>query len=103
MTTQKPTPLTISEIQRLMAPAEAPCVSLFMPTHRDHVGAAEDPIRFKNLLGDAERLLSESYSSREVREVLAPLSDLGANGFWREQLDGLAIFRNGVDSAAATR
>jgi hypothetical protein len=86
-------PLTIAELQGLMAERKGPCVSLFLPTHRDHRNAAQDRIRFKNLLSEADRLLREDHDSRTARELLGPLEDLQKPSFWRDQQDGLAVFR----------
>lgn len=45
--------LALDELGALAAQDAAPCVSLFMPTHRAGEDTRQDPIRFKNLLGRA--------------------------------------------------
>ena len=82
------------ELHRLLAPHPAPCLSLFMPTHRHRPDTEQDPIRFKNLLKTAEKLLAERYTSRDVRDFLEPLAALPDPWFWRYQMDGLALFRS---------
>lgn len=88
------TPFTVSELQRLMGPQTPPCISLFMPTHRDFQAAKQDRIRFKNLLGEAERLLAVDHSSREVAALLGDMNGFATEEYWRDQLDGLAVFRS---------
>lgn len=70
------------------------CVSLFMPTHRAGRETEQDPIRFKNLLGEVkERLLAKGLRSPDVREVLKPAQSLLHDpGFWQHQSDSLAVF-----------
>jgi hypothetical protein len=70
------------------------CVSLFMPTHRAGRETEQDPIRFKNLLGEVEqRLLAGDLRPPEVQEMLQPARRLLQDPiFWRHQSDGLAVF-----------
>ena len=70
------------------------CVSLFMPTHRAGRETEQDPIRFKNLLREAEeRLINKGLRSLEVQEIIKrPQLLLQDRGFWQRQSDGLAVF-----------
>jgi hypothetical protein len=70
------------------------CVSLFMPTHRAGRGTEQDPIRFKNLLREAEeRLTAKGLRAPEVQELLKESRRLLPDrGFWQRQSDGLAVF-----------
>lgn len=70
------------------------CVSLFMPTHRAGRETEQDPIRFKNLLREAEeRLMDKGLRSAEVQEMIKrPQLLLQDRGFWQRQSDGLAVF-----------
>jgi hypothetical protein len=86
-------PFTRQELQPLLAPHPTPCISLFLPTHRRPPDAEQDPVRFKNLLGSAEELLRTEYASRDIDALLAPVQALVHADFWRQQLDGLAVFR----------
>lgn len=71
---------------------EGPCLSLYQATHRSHPDNAQDPIRFKNLIKELERSLSQSYSKAESEELLAPFHRLANDEtFWQHTLDGLAI------------
>lgn len=83
---------TREELELLLAPHKAPCVSVLMPTHRHPPGTEQDPIRFKNLLKTAQGLLGEQYSSAEIRALLDPLAELANSRFWQYQMDGLALF-----------
>ncbi len=68
-----------------------------MPTHRTGVETQQDPIRLKNLLGEAEKRLSnQGFGPRDVQKMLEPASKLlPAAYFWQHQSDGLAIFLSG--------
>jgi hypothetical protein len=70
------------------------CVSLFMPTHRAGRGTEQDPIRFKNLLREAEeRLTAKGLRAPQVQELLKESRRLLPDrGFWQRQSDGLAVF-----------
>ncbi len=86
---------TRADLRALLAEHERPCVSLFLPTH--HGGAEENPIRFRNLLGQAqERLVAHGLRPPAAGEFLAPLRSLLEDvAFWRNQSDGLAVFLAG--------
>ncbi len=70
------------------------CVSLYMPSHRSGRSTEQDPIRFKNLMRQAqERLLAKGMSSGQVQDVLKdPQRLLQNQRFWRYQSDGLVVF-----------
>lgn len=84
---------TVSE---LLKKEHAPCVSILMPTHRSAPENQQDPIRFKNLLRQAEeQLTSGGTNKRDIRALLDPLEEKIADTmFWRRQSDGLAVFRS---------
>lgn len=86
--------LSKSELKTLMEKREGWCVSIFMPTHRAGPEIQQDPIRLKNLLGEAqERLIAGGLRDPEARGLLKPAQELLEHaGFWRQQSDGLAIF-----------
>jgi hypothetical protein len=71
---------------------EAPCLSLYQPTHRHHPDNQQDPIRFKNLVKTLEQSLRQQYPTREIRPLLQPFNDLGSDrDFWNHTQDGLAV------------
>ena len=86
--------LNRAEIRTLMNERDVPCISLYMPTHRSGKQTQQDPIRFKNLLKQAEeRLLANGLRRSEADEVLQPARRLlDDKNFWRHQGDGLALF-----------
>jgi hypothetical protein len=53
----------------------------------------QDPIRFKNLIRQAEELLvSSGLRGQDARDLLEPVKKLDNSEFWQYQSDGLAIF-----------
>ena len=86
--------LSKSELEKLTEKREEWCVSIFMPTHRVGPGIQQDPIRFKNLLVEAEeRLLTSGFRTPEAKELLEPTQRfLQDRLFWQHQSDGLAVF-----------
>lgn len=68
-------------------------ISLYQPTHRANPDRLQDPIRFKNLLTRAERLLAD-LPSGVINDLLKPMRALQDDyEFWNHQEDGLAMFR----------
>jgi hypothetical protein len=86
--------LTKTELEQLMRKEQQWCVSIYMPTHRTGRETQQDPIRLKNLLGEAEKRLSDQVvSTRDIQKMLEPASRLlQESHFWQHQSDGLAIF-----------
>ena len=85
--------LTKELIQELLAADLAPCLSLYMPTHRSHPENLQDPIRFKNLLKQMEESLLQKYSAGEVKKHIEPLEALASgDSLWNHTSNGLAVF-----------
>jgi hypothetical protein len=86
--------LNREELKRLSEKRDGGHVSIFMPTHRAGSETQQDPIRLKNLLGQAEeRLVAAGLRTPEARAQLKPVSRLVEDRlFWQRQSDGLAIF-----------
>ncbi|HSS65843.1 MAG TPA: hypothetical protein VLS27_15555 [Gammaproteobacteria bacterium] len=86
--------LSREELRDLMETQGNHCVSIYMPAHRRHPEAAQDPIRFKNLLRSTEeRLRAAGLQAPEEHELLhRGQALLGDREFWRHQSDGLAVF-----------
>jgi hypothetical protein len=85
--------LTKELIQELLAANQAPCLSLYMPTHQEHPENLQDNILFKNLIQQMEESLMQKYSDVEVQKYLEPLNALvDDNNIWDHTLDGLAVF-----------
>jgi hypothetical protein len=86
--------VTLDDLNALAVQGNGPCVSLFMPTHRAGDDTRQDPIRLKNLLGQAEaQLVDAGLRSPVAREVLQPAQALlDESAFWRHLSDGLALY-----------
>lgn len=83
-------------IQKLLAPQDVPCLSLYMPTHQHHPENAQDPIRFQNLLKKLEESLATKYDNAAIKSFIAPFEQLKNDTlFWRYTTKGLAIFSAG--------
>jgi len=82
---------TRERLKELVERQKGVCVSLYMPTHRTAAETQQDQIRFKNLLAEAEKALSDAYP--EGQKLLEPARNLlEDNPFWQHQGDGLAVF-----------
>lgn len=77
----------------LLGQHDAPCLSLYQPTHRSFPDRQQDPIRFGNLVKELQASLARQYADRESEAILRPFHDLARNEqFWNHTLDGIAIF-----------
>lgn len=83
-----------SDLRTLLKHEPLPRLSVYMPTHRAGSEIQQDPIRLKNLLGQAEDRLSDYGLRRpEVQEFLVRANDLLRDAiFWQQQSDGLVLF-----------
>lgn len=85
---------TREELRILAEVAQAPCVSLYMPTHRVPTENQQDRTRLKNLLRQAQESL-QTYGLRpaEAEALLEPATRLlGAIPFWKDKRDGMVLF-----------
>lgn len=82
------------EIKVLVEKRAGSCVSIYLPTHRAKPETQQDPIRFKNLLAEAEkRLIAAGLRSPDAKQLLEPAQKLLDDSvFWRYRSDGLAVF-----------
>jgi hypothetical protein len=89
--------LTIEDLKRLVEEQQEPCLSLYMPSIRAGKEIRQNPIRFKNLLKDAEeQFLQAGYRRTDVDSLLEPAYDLLNNQqFWEHMSDGFAMFLSG--------
>ena len=85
--------LSREDLRYLHESAEPPCVSIYLPTHRAGAETQQNPIRFKNLLKQAEEKLRAGGWEDHVEEVLGASRRLVDDfDFWQHQRDGLAVF-----------
>jgi hypothetical protein len=76
----------------LLDEGEAPCLSLYQPTHRHHPDNKQDPIRYGNLVKELEASLLERLPKDEAMPLLEPFLALADDrAFWNNTLDGLAV------------
>ena len=84
--------LTYQMMPELLSVKEGTCISLYMPTHRNHPDNLADVILYKNLLKDLEQSLLQKYTDAEATVLLEPFVNLGEDReFWNHTLDGLAV------------
>lgn len=80
-------------MSQLLAKREAPCLSLYQPTHRSFPERQQDPIRFKHLVRQLEDSLKQQGRGDQAKSLLEPfyalIDDLD---FWNSNRDGLAVF-----------
>lgn len=88
--------LTIKELEELSAIQDENCISIFLPTHRSGQETInlQDARLLKTLLQDLKHQLQQrGFNEDEAMHYLKPAADLiDDTGFWRRQLEGLAIF-----------
>ncbi len=84
---------SFDEVKTLIEEPNGICVTIYMPTHRLGVETQQNPIRFKNLLRQAEeQLINSGLRSQDVKDLLQPAEEIDEYDFWQHQSDGLAIF-----------
>jgi hypothetical protein len=91
--------LTVEQIKVLAQQTASPSLSLYLPTHRTGQDTRQDPMRFRNLLREAEKeFLGGGMGPREVRALLQPAQALlEESNFWNHQYDGLVVFMTSED------
>ena len=85
---------TREELRILGESSQAPCVSIYMPTHRVSTENQQDRTRLKNLIRQAaDSLQAFGLRTTEAEALLEPAAKLlGAISFWKDKQDGLALF-----------
>lgn len=85
--------LSIDELKTLVESPQSPCVSLYMPMQKAGPEVRQNPIRFKNLIREAEnRLDAMEIRHTEAVEFLKQAHELDTSEFWENQDHGLVIF-----------
>ncbi len=82
------------EIKTLIEQPKGNCVSIYMPTHPAGPEVRQDPIRFKNLVKEAEtRLIDAGLEQKDAIALLEKSHELDTQEFWEHKGEpGLAIF-----------
>ncbi len=86
--------ITRSELQEIINARGEACVSIYLPMVRAGTDVQGNVTRLKNALSEAQEALQEwGWRQSEIDDLLArPRRLLTESPFWREQLDGLALF-----------
>ncbi len=82
------------EIKALLEQPKQNSVSIYMPTHPAGREVRQDPIRFKNLIKEAEaRLIDAGVQEQDANALLKQAHELDTPEFWQQLGEqGLAIF-----------
>lgn len=86
-----------NELEELVNIHKDPCISIYMPTYEAGVPSVrQNPIRFKNLLSEAEdKLRDRGLSTTAIDDILEPAREAiepDNREFWQHQNQGLAMF-----------
>lgn len=85
--------LSLDELKTLVENPEKPCISLYMPVLKAGAEFKQNPIRFKNLIRQAEERLDEmGVPEEEAIALLKQAHELDTQEFWENSDNGLAIF-----------
>lgn len=92
-------PISEEELSTVVAQRGDRCISIYLPTIRAGRETRQNAIRFRNLVGEVDRLLLErGCDDAERTALLAPLRRLLDDyDFWQHQDRGLAVFRTRDD------
>ena len=86
-------PVSAAAVRSLMEPHQPPCLSLFLPTHRNVPDNRVDRPAYRHLVEALELALSVSKPRNEIERLLAPFRFLADDvGFWEHTRAGLAVF-----------
>lgn len=84
--------LSVEAVRALLEPPAPPCLSLYLPTHRNVPGNTVDRPAFAHLVEALERTLADSRPREAIERLLHPFRLLSTDGrLWRHALDGLAV------------
>ena len=90
-------------LNTLLNEAEAPCVSIYMPTMRKGSDTRENAIRYKALFQQAHQELRQKDAGLADR-ILGPLEAFAEDeDFWQHQLDALALFADAAGKQMLVR
>ncbi len=87
--------ITKTDLHKLLATADGPCLSIYMPTPHAGLDSFQNSTRLKSLLAEAEKRLSERLGTAAVDAFLQPVRELvDDDSFWQTMSDGLVLFRS---------
>jgi hypothetical protein len=79
---------------KALADVHETAVSIYMPTFTKGAGLQQNPVRYRNLIADAEnQLVLMGLRPTEAADFMLPAKRLQNDGaFWKNMSDGLAVF-----------
>lgn len=84
--------VSLETVRRLTEPHPAPCLSLYLPTHRNVPGNTVDRPSFRHLVESLQESLALSRPRDEIERLLRPFHLLADDRwFWEHTHDGLAV------------
>jgi hypothetical protein len=85
--------LSKEELKTIATTSKPMCVSIFIPTQQAGPDIRQNPIRFKNLIKQAEeRLIENGLDHSDAVRLLEPAHEIDREDFWNHQDSGLALF-----------
>ncbi|MHB1276802.1 MAG: baeRF3 domain-containing protein [Bacteroidia bacterium] len=82
-------------ISELLSVTEDPCISIYLPTHRNFSEKKEDVGQFKGLVRQIEKSLAGKYAETDIKSILEPFEELSNDyEFWNNTADALAVFKS---------
>jgi hypothetical protein len=85
--------ISTDTLKGLGALTQAPCLSLYQPTHRNHPENLQDRLQFKRSIDVLYTALIPTLRAQEAQALLLPFQRLADDAdFWDHTLDGLAVF-----------
>jgi len=82
----------IDKLTALATESNSTCISIYTPMERLGSETQQNPIRFKNLMREAQtQLLELGMGEQDANNLLKPVHELDTYEFWQHQSDGLAI------------
>jgi hypothetical protein len=86
------TALSLEAVRDLLEPHPEPCLSVYLPTHRNVPDNRVDRPSFRHLIGALEMSLSAAHRRDEIDRLLRPFRLLADDQrFWEHTRDGLAV------------
>jgi len=84
--------VSIETVRRLLDPHPAPCLSLYLTTHRRPPDSTVDLPAFRHLVAAIEMAVSASQPPDAIARLLHPFHELEhSRHFWQHCRDGLAV------------
>lgn len=88
--------VSLETVRRLLGPHPAPCLSLYLPTHRRVPDNTVDLPAYRHLVAALEMAVSSVQPPDETARLLHPFHQLEDDrGFWQHTRDGLAVLAAG--------